>query len=83
AASLPGVTALPDEEGREAQSFHAATSGYTLLYDGNGRLLYRGGITSARGHEGANAGQETLLALLQGQQPTHTQFPVFGCSLRN
>src|SRR6266480_1324584 len=61
AASIPGVTALIDDEGAEANRFHAATSGQTLLYDAGGRLRFSGGITGARGHSGDNAGQAAIV----------------------
>src|SRR5205823_6234038 len=72
AAAIPGVTICRDEEGAEARYFHAATSGQTLLYDEAGRLLFSGGITAARGHEGDNDGQQTLIALLNDSTAKHT-----------
>ena len=38
------------------QRFGAETSGQTLLYDRDGRLLFSGGTTGSRGHDGDNAG---------------------------
>src|ERR1043165_1176426 len=57
AASIPGVNVLSDDDGAEARLFHATTSGQTNLYDAEGRLLFSGGITGARGHSGDNAGR--------------------------
>ena len=85
AAEIPGVQVRSDEGGQLARNaFHAATSGQTLLYDAEGRLLFRGGITAARGHEGDNTGESAIRALLAGQGGTQTvagTAPVFGCSL--
>src|SRR5712692_5114154 len=64
AASIPGVKPIEDLDGREALRFGASTSGQTLLYDVSGRLLFSGGITSARGHAGANDGRDAVVALL-------------------
>src|SRR5712691_9155559 len=81
AASIPGVHVLSDEDGIEAERFHTATSGQTLLYDKDGRLLFSGGITAARGHSGDNAGSQALARLLIGGTPSRPHTPVFGCAL--
>src|SRR5690348_16674362 len=47
AAAIPGVTVLPDADGVEAHRFGAATSGQSLLYSADGRLLFAGGITES------------------------------------
>ena len=79
AAIIPGVTVQADEDGREAQLFHAETSGHTALYDAQGRLVFDGGITPSRGHEGDNDGSEAIVALLHGKTPERAQTPVYGC----
>jgi hypothetical protein len=84
AVVIPGVSVVADEEGRESQRFGAATSGQTLLYAADGRLLFAGGITESRGHSGDNAGRsavcELVLASNPGlRRPLHT--PVYGCPL--
>lgn len=81
ARSIPGANLAWDREGLEAARFHAHTSGHTLLYSANGRLLFDGGITGSRGHVGENAGQTALLSLLNGSQPTVQATPVFGCPI--
>ncbi|MBI3298851.1 MAG: RedB protein [Elusimicrobia bacterium] len=81
AARIPGVQALADAGGAEARRMGAETSGQTLLFDAAGRLLFSGGITGARGHPGANAGRDAVLAaLLDGGTPRGTT-QVFGCAL--
>jgi hypothetical protein len=86
AAAIPGVRVLEDSNGSVAQSFGVFTSGQTLLYDSTGRLRFKGGITAFRGHSGDNVGRSVITALLQGNAPPATSFPVttpvFGCSLR-
>lgn len=81
AAGLPDVTVLRDDHGVEVRRFGAQTSGQTLLYAADGRLLFSGGTTGARGHAGDNNGRAALLALVNGQTPERTTSPVFGCSL--
>jgi hypothetical protein len=78
---IPGVLVHTDEDGREAQRFRAFVSGQTLLYDHEGRLLFNGGITAARGHSGDNDGRSSLTAILHGRTPGRWQTPVFGCFL--
>src|SRR5262249_49195821 len=81
AAAIPGVSVRPDDDGREARCFHSSTSGQVLLYDAAGRLLFSGGITGARGHAGANAGRDALVALLTGGAAERAPHSVFGCAL--
>src|SRR6267142_5146434 len=64
AANIPGVTVSTDDGGVEAHRFSSYTSGQVMLYDEPGQLLFNGGITSARGHSGNNAGRNTVLSLL-------------------
>lgn len=81
AASIPGVTPIQDVDGHEAQRFHAHTSGETLLYNASGKLLFQGGITGGRGHEGDNAGRAACLSLLTSERAPLSHAPVFGCAL--
>ncbi len=81
ASAIPGVTVVRDDEGVEAGRFRAATSGQTMLYDARGGLLFSGGITRARGHEGDNAGRSAIVALLNTGEAGQTGTPVFGCPL--
>ena len=46
AANIPGVNVVEDSAGIEARLFNVATSGQTLLYNPQGRLLFSGGITA-------------------------------------
>jgi hypothetical protein len=81
AAAIPGVDVVRDEDGAEARRFHSPTSGQVILYDAAGRLRFSGGITAARGHAGDNLGRSAIVELLEGDSPTATATPVFGCSL--
>jgi hypothetical protein len=81
ASAIPGVTVVADIGGVEAQRFGAQTSGQAILYAADGRSLFQGGITAGRGHEGDNAGEDSIVALVHGKEPAFRQTPVFGCPL--
>jgi hypothetical protein len=81
AESIPGVRVHADEAGAEADLFHARTSGEVMLYSAEGRLLFQGGITFARGHAGDNDGRDAIVAQLRQQETFLAQTPVYGCSL--
>ncbi len=81
AQELPGATVVRDEDGREAERFGSVTSGQTLLYDASGRLRFSGGITSARGHAGDNAGRSAIVDLLNAAASSAPTTNVYGCSL--
>lgn len=81
AGAIPGVRVVRDDEGVEALHFRAATSGQVALYDRAGSLLFSGGITSARGHAGDNAGRAAIVSLLDAGEAGLRETPVFGCPL--
>jgi hypothetical protein len=81
AAAIPGVEVIRDARGVEARRFGAETSGQALIYDASGLLVYRGGMTPARGHAGSPVGRDRLAALLLASNPT--SLPVFGCALND
>jgi hypothetical protein len=82
AAAIPGVR-LIDDDGTLARRLGAETSGYVVLYNAGGKLLFSGGITRSRGHEGDNSGRQAICALLNGKSEgfTGAKTPVFGCPL--
>jgi hypothetical protein len=81
AKSIPGLRVIRDQGGVEAHRFDVEGSGHVLLYAPSGKLLFSGGITASRGHEGSNMGRSAIVSfILDGHSPvSHT--PVFGCSL--
>jgi hypothetical protein len=81
AARIPGVTVVRDDQGVEARRFGAETSGQVLLYAADGRLLFSGGATGARGHAGDNLGRAAILGHLSGERQSRPTTDVFGCSL--
>jgi hypothetical protein len=81
AAAIPGVTVFRDQAGVEAARFAGHTSGFTVVYDGDGRRLFAGGLTSARGHEGESFGGLRIVSLLQTGAADRADAPTFGCAL--
>lgn len=85
AAAIPGVSVRADDEGATAHLFGAATSGQTVLYAADGRLLFAGGITGSRGHSGDNAGRAAITTLVRASGPTPAAevagARVYGCPL--
>jgi hypothetical protein len=82
AAAIPDARLIEDD-GTLAHRFGAETSGYAVLYDAAGYLLFSGGITQSRGHEGESAGRHAIVALLNGEPDavSAAKTPVFGCPL--
>jgi hypothetical protein len=79
--ALPGINVQPDVDGKMSKHFGAFTSGQAMLFDRAGQLQFSGGITGARGREGANAGRQAVLARIEGRESGLIKTPVFGCSL--
>ena len=85
ARSIPAVRVILDPDGNVARRFGVETSGHTLVYGADGKLLFTGGITSSRGHLGDNAGFAAVLEIITNHsiQLARTTTPVFGCELFN
>jgi hypothetical protein len=81
AIRIPKAMRQWDVGGRIAVRFGAQTSGATLLYGSHKDLLFQGGITGSRGHEGDNLGASRLLAALQTGSRAPNLSQVFGCAL--
>lgn len=81
AQSIPGVHVALDENGKEAKRFGAESSGYAVLYSAKGDLLFSGGITGSRGHEGQNPGEDAVIAMVNGRSMPLTHSHVYGCDL--
>ncbi len=82
-ARVEGATRVLDVGGDEARRFGALTSGEVVFYDEGGTLLFSGGITPSRDHEGESTGRSALEALLRGQRTRGPETPVFGCQLHD
>jgi hypothetical protein len=81
AQRIPGAVVSVDLAGTEAARFGATTSGESLLYAPNGRLLFHGGLTRSRGHQGDNPGRAAVTALIRTGNATQQRSAVYGCGL--
>jgi hypothetical protein len=84
AQRILGAVVSTDKDGVEAERYGVTTSGEALLYAADGRLLFQGGLTGARGHEGDNAGRDAVTARIESSGASGASLsstPVFGCAL--
>jgi hypothetical protein len=81
AEEIPRVTVVLDEGGREAELFGARTSGQVLLFESTGQLVFAGGITPGRSHEGDNIGESRLISLATEGRADANHASVYGCGL--
>ena len=75
------ISVTPEDQ--EADRFGARTSGQVLLYDKQGKLVFSGGITSARGHFGDSFGKSAIISFINHNHLEHKSTPVFGCALKD
>lgn len=81
ASEMKNVHLTQDWDGRIASAFSAGTSGETYLYSPQGKLLFHGGLTLGRGHEGPASGQDQILNAVQSLTPQIPNNKVYGCRL--
>ena len=81
AQNMQNVKIVTDEEGLIARLFGVQTSGHTVLYGSNEKLLFSGGITASRAHEGDNAGKSAILSVLKTGKSEIKKTKAFGCTL--
>jgi hypothetical protein len=81
AAGIPGVKVECDAGGVEARLAGATASGHAVLRAPDGRVVFRGGITKARGRAGDSPGRRAILSLLRGESTSEQETPTFGCPL--
>jgi hypothetical protein len=81
AKEIRGTEIFQDQAGREAELFGALSSGETLLYAPEGTLLFHGGITFGRSHEGDNPGLSAIVELVHHGAANRSSTHVFGCAL--
>jgi hypothetical protein len=81
AAIIAGVTVVGDPGGRQAERFGAKTSGQVALYDADGVLVFKGGITPSRSHVGDNVGRQRIVSLVTAGYAERSESSVFGCPI--
>ncbi|MBX3404089.1 MAG: hypothetical protein KF699_11825 [Phycisphaeraceae bacterium] len=80
ARSIAGVEVVADALGGIAGAFGARTSGHAVLFGRDGRLMFSGGLTLSRAHEGVGPGAAAVDVLIRGGEAANSA-PVFGCAL--
>jgi hypothetical protein len=83
-AATPGLSRVVDVNADEAEKFGIRTSGHAKLFDRSGRLLFSGGLTASRGHEGDSVGCAAVDRLVSDRDfafslPTVLETKVYGC----
>lgn len=81
AQETPNTTPRVDPGGRLAAAHGALTSGHCRVYGPGGALLFDGGLTASRGHQGTSAGERAIRAHVRRQPTDTTTTPVFGCGI--
>jgi len=70
-----------DRSGEEARRFGAVTSGHVIAYSASRRLLFAGGVTPGRGHQGPTDALSALRDALERGVPAPGSSTVFGCPI--
>lgn len=78
-SSLPDVEMVIDSKSRETKIYQVTTSGHAFLYDEKLRLVFSGGLTPSRGHEGQTNGQIFVKSWLKNRSSQSFIEKVFGC----
>lgn len=80
--ALPGVEPKLDPEGTITALLGAEVSGSVAAFNRTGTLVFQGGLTASRGHEGPSLAIDHLAQLASGHVPEKgavASAPVFGC----
>jgi hypothetical protein len=80
ASAMPGMH-LSTIDDQALVKFGAVTSGQVFLYDVQDHLIFSGGVTVGRAHEGDNTGRSSIETYLRTGRATTATAPVFGCIL--
>jgi hypothetical protein len=81
ASQLPSTQSFADLDGTLAREFKATTSGEVFVYSPNGLMLFHGGLTPSRGHEGDSVGTRSLEEIAHTGHSEVREAAVFGCTL--
>jgi hypothetical protein len=79
---IPGAKILVDTDGRAAKSYGVRCSGQVLVYaSGSGKLVFSGGVTESRGHEGGSRGEDAIIEFANTGKCSIAKTNVFGCAI--
>ena len=79
--TIQGVQVCVDRNGDHCRRIGAIVSGHILVYDVKGKLIFSGGITPNRGHEGDCRAAMSFLQCVNGVANKRSHWPVFGCPI--
>ena len=77
--NLSNVQTIVDCNGQISSELGIKTSGHVLIYSPDGELLFSGGITPGRGHEGDCPASESVISAINDRSSERIRWPVFGC----
>ena len=79
---IPSVNLVIDTDAKFAKSYGSRCSGQVLLYSAKShQLVFAGGLTESRGHEGGNAGEDAILEFARSGKCPISKSAVFGCAI--
>jgi len=81
AKRISAANVIADFNAVHCRNFGVTTSGHTLLYDAQGKLVFEGGITPGRGHDSDCAASSALAHCIEANASTPIHWPVFGCPI--
>lgn len=79
---IPSATLLIDTDAKVAKAYGSRCSGQVLLYSTTSRqLVFKGGLTESRGHEGGSAGEDAISEFARTGKCATSKTDVFGCAI--
>lgn len=79
---IPNAKVIIDSDGQAAKKFGARCSGQILIYaPKSGSLVFSGGITESRGHEGESRGGDAIIEFAKTGTCSIHKTNVFGCAI--
>jgi hypothetical protein len=78
---VPGALIVDDVGGLISARLGATTSGSTHLFGADGRLLFQGGLTPSRSHEGNSVGRQQIISQVRTGRSQTKRSAVYGCAL--
>ena len=76
-----GFRVFADLDGKCCRELGVYTSGHVLVYDEQGKLVFNGGVTQSRGHEGSCNACDDLVKSIENADENIFVWPVFGCAI--
>lgn len=77
---IPNTTIVFDRGGQITRDFGAAASGHVALISPGNTVVFSGGVTASRGHEGASVGTRAIRSWVRSGDGAASA-PVFGCAI--